>query len=245
MEISIRFSSADIEAVRALIEEMKGDAIVKDRQRRNVERHDLDISRGTIWKTHIGCLLTSQQRSGVGSPIQRFLDSLSPLLSIEHSEGQKDLKQLAQAELKGAKGIRFTDKISEHISTNHERLSTGMWGNLLDILQPLALVPSTQEEERKAAEHIPSILKGFGPKQSRNLLQWLGLTQHEIPIDSRIIKWLKENGNSTAKALLPPPAFSDKDYYCCILDAIQDLCRDAQVLPCMFDAAVFASIEKP
>ena len=29
-------------------------------------------------------------------------------------------------------------------------------------------------------------LAGFGPKQARNLLQGLGLTRYEIPIDSRI-----------------------------------------------------------
>ncbi|NTU52315.1 MAG: hypothetical protein HGA97_01155 [Chlorobiaceae bacterium] len=224
---------------------MKDDEIVVDRQHRNVDRYDLDISRGKVWKTHIGCLLTSQQKSSVGSPIQRFLDSSSQLLSIGHCDSLNDLKEFAFKELKESPGIRFTDKISEHINTNHDRLSKGRWSELLDILHPFVLTPCSKEEERAAAERIPDILKGFWPKQSRNFLQWLGLTQYEIPIDSRIIKWLKETGNSTTKALLPPAAFSDKDYYCCILDAIQGLCRDAQVLPCMFDAAVFASIKNP
>jgi len=36
-------------------------------------------------------------------------------------------------------------------------------------------------------------LKGIGPKQSRNLRQALGLLRYEIPIDSRIVKWLNLN----------------------------------------------------
>jgi hypothetical protein len=43
---------------------------------------------------------------------------------------------------------------------------------------------ATKFEERKCAEMINDTLLGFGPKQSRNLLQRLGLTKYEIPIDS-------------------------------------------------------------
>ena len=39
--------------------------------------------------------------------------------------------------------------------------------------------------ERETARWIASRLVGFGPKQSRNLLQSLGLGRYEIPLDSR------------------------------------------------------------
>ena len=243
MNIEISFCVSDIDLVRNLIEQMKGDKILVDRQYRNVERHDIDISRGKIWKTHIGCLLTSQQKSSVGSPIQRFLDSASPLLSLDHCNGLNDVKHLAYEALDNERGIRFKDRISTFISANHGHLSTGGWSDLFDILQPLATTPRSKEEERDSAEKISAILTGFGPKQSRNFLQWLGLTQHEIPIDSRIIKWLKGKGNSVTMSMLSPSGLADKDYYCCILDAIQGLCNEAGVLPCMFDAAVFASMD--
>jgi hypothetical protein len=35
------------------------------------------------------------------------------------------------------------------------------------------------------AGYIQETFEGFGPKQSRNLLQALGLTRYEIPIDIR------------------------------------------------------------
>ena len=63
----------------------------------------------------------------------------------------------------------------------------------------------------------------------------LGLTIHEIPIDSRVAGWLKANG-------LPVkyPLTNERDY-CRVLDDIQELCRRAKIVPCLFDAAVFAA----
>lgn len=83
-------------------------------------------------------------------------------------------------------------------------------------------------------------MSGFGPKQSRNLLQWLGLTRHEIPIDSRVMSWLNDNG-------FPLPMSSRlllyNDYYEFVENGIHELCRLCNVFPCVFDAAVFASFD--
>jgi hypothetical protein len=47
--------------------------------------------------------------------------------------------------------------------------------------------------ERIVARVLDEQLRGIGPKQSRNLLQELGLTRYEIPLDSRVAGWLNEN----------------------------------------------------
>jgi hypothetical protein len=112
-------------------------------------------------------------------------------------------------------------------------------------LSPFKETPQPKETERICATGVDKLLKGFGPKQSRNLLQWLGLTQHEIPIDSRVIKWLRGLGKSDSLHLLSSTALGEAGYYCCIMDTIQALCGEAEVLPCIFDASVFASFEKP
>ena len=78
----------------------------------------------------------------------------------------------------------------------------------------------------------------FGPKQARNLLQGLGLTKHEIPLDSRIANWLKEFGFAVEN---PESAFLTPRSYERILDSIHELCRRCDVLPCILDAAIFAS----
>lgn len=81
---------------------------------------------------------------------------------------------------------------------------------------------------------------GIGPKQARNLLQGLGLTRYEIPIDSRISKWLEEFGFPVP---LSAAALSDGRYYHFISTAIVELCEHCDVYPCVLDAAVFSSVD--
>lgn len=81
---------------------------------------------------------------------------------------------------------------------------------------------------------------GLGPKQARNLLQALGMTIYEIPIDSRIADWLKKN---EFPLTVCSSALQDQDYYHFVSDGIQKLCSSANVLPCVFDAAIFSSYD--
>ncbi|MGH7813577.1 MAG: hypothetical protein ACREQI_06195 [Candidatus Binataceae bacterium] len=94
--------------------------------------------------------------------------------------------------------------------------------------------------ERQAAALIDDF-RGFGPKQSRNLWQWLGLTRYEIPLDSRVTRWLNEN--HIFPFALSAQALNDENYYAFVMDGIQKVCDAAQVLPCVFDAAVFSDGE--
>jgi hypothetical protein len=80
----------------------------------------------------------------------------------------------------------------------------------------------------------------FGPKQSRNLLQSLGLSRYETPIDSRIVKWLNEFGFPLR---LSAPALADRHYYAFVMEGFQQICRACEVMPCVLDAAIFASFD--
>jgi len=95
--------------------------------------------------------------------------------------------------------------------------------------------------ERKAANLVAKNLSGFGTKQPRNLWQTLGLFRFEIPLDSRITKWLNENGFPVR---LSATALADKNYYEFVMTGIQKLCETCDVLPCVFDAAVFSSCDQ-
>ena len=99
----------------------------------------------------------------------------------------------------------------------------------------------TTETERKSAELIIDNLKGFGPKQSRNLLQSLGLTKIEIPVDSRIIKWLTAFGFPLK---LSATALSDESYYNFVLVGFQRICEACDIFPCVMDAAIFSSFDE-
>ena len=244
MKIDITFSQDDVAKVREIITRMAGHAIVVDRQQRNIERRDIELSHTTIWERQIGCLLTTRQKSSENSAVQRFIQSGSPLLSLCQCERTEDVTDLATSELSKFGGIRRTTVIPKQIAYNFRWLTAGGWNEIDALLAPLGKAPQPKETERACASGIDRLLKGFGPKQSRNLLQWLGLTQYEIPIDSRILKWLKILGDGHSLDLLSSVALGETEYYCCILDKIQDLCAEAEAFPCIFDASVFASFEK-
>ena len=81
---------------------------------------------------------------------------------------------------------------------------------------------------------------GFGPKQARNLWQWLGLTRYEIPIDSRVAKWVN-GGNLSFK--IDSKKLGAGRYYELLADQIRVICVAAEVLPCVLDACIFAAAD--
>jgi hypothetical protein len=84
--------------------------------------------------------------------------------------------------------------------------------------------------------------EGFGPKQARNVLQALGLTRYEIPIDSGITEWL--NNKLRFPFEVSAASLGDKHYYRLVSDAICQLCESCGELPCVLDAAIFASRDR-
>src|SRR5262249_17803066 len=77
--------------------------------------------------------------------------------------------------------------------------------------------------EEAAARYIDQHFAEFGPKQSRNFWQSLGLTRHVFVLDSRIIKWLRKtlqfkNGLLTASGL------GDPQYYIFVSTILLELC---------------------
>jgi hypothetical protein len=78
-------------------------------------------------------------------------------------------------------------------------------------------------------------LAGLGPKQSRNLWQWLGLTRYEIPLDIRVTRWVNENLTTKIDA----KRLWQLKYYESVLDNLEAICEEAELLPCELDAAAF------
>lgn len=157
----------------------------------------------------------------------------------------KNVKSLVNSTLTDFGGIRFIENISKRAAANFEKLENGGWTELLTWLEKLKEqrlqppIPSHHQLERQAALYMDKY-EGFGPKQSRNFWQALGLTRYEFVIDSRITDWLK-------KTKFPVPlssaALGDEAYYVFISVILRELCIKAEVLPCVLDAAVFASYD--
>jgi hypothetical protein len=185
------------------------------------------------------CLLTTQQRSGPESAIARFIRTQPFPLNYERCLQQDDVQSWVYQTLTDFGGIRRTNKIADELNTNLTHLQERLWLETGHILDQLCR-PHEAKQERKAAEFIRQNFKGFGPKQSRNFLQMLGLSVYEIPIDSRITKWLNKFGFPLQ---LQATSLYDTHYYNLVSDGIQELCRQSDIYPCLLDAAIFASFD--
>lgn len=242
MRIQWLYDDGDLARLRAFVARYTRHPFVERRRARNVARTEiLDLSRRQVWWAHLGCLLTTQQRSGADSPVNRLLDEEPFPLSLDRCLAAPSVRELVQSQLEEAGGIRFPPKIAVMADANLAWLQGGGW-TMLD-KQIVALgQPTSIERERGVARWVDLSLKGFGPKQSRNFLQWLGLTRFEIPLDSRVVRWANDFGFPVH---LSAAGLADEAYYEFVLDGLQMMCNALDVLPCELDAMIFIQSEPP
>lgn len=239
MNVEWVFSARDVDVVIGLVGAQESDAFFLFRKKRNVDRDRPAPSKERFWMAMVGCLLTTRQRAGPGYPVNRFLN-LDPFpLRYEECVRQDNLESYVQNTISTFGGIRMAPTIAKHANTNLGRLERGSFEYLIAMLLDLE-GKRDKRAERTIARTIDIELIGFGPKQSRNLIQWIGSSVYEIPLDSRIIRWITEK---LSLKFLEANRLSDLSYYEKVLDSVQELCASANVLPCLFDAAVFSSFD--
>ncbi len=239
MEIHWQISEADVGKVRVFLDRHKDSPFVKNRISRNIEKSAPKVTKDLFWEAMISCLLTTQQRSGPDSAVTRFICTNPFPLNYPACSSQTNLSHFVSKTISDFGGLRMANKIAEAVLNNLGWLESGGWQRIFRIVDSLEDNEKI-EIERESAEFIDDHLKGFGPKQARNLLQSLGLTKYEIPVDSRIIKWLNEFGFPIK---LSSAGLNDKNYYNFILDGLQQLCQRSGVYPCVLDAAIFSSFD--
>ncbi len=237
MNIHWNISQADIEKVKKVITENEN-AFLQARELRNVKKQNIVISKDKILKTMIMCLLTSQQRSGPNSTVGQFL-RLDPFpVTIEKLTTGNNVEEFIKDILQQNRLKRYVNRISSFFALNYEKIVEKNW-TLINDLEELKISDS-KIKERNIADNLANDFNGFGPKQSRNFLQAIGLTKYEIPIDSRITTWLNDFAFPVALTSSP---LGDKGYYHFVSDGIQELCEKAEIYPCMLDAAIFSSFD--
>lgn len=240
MKIIWKIDNNDIKKVKDFYELRQDYSYVRQRIERNIKKSVKLPKKEDFWSVMIACLLTTQQRSGPKSAVTRF-NAFKPFpLNYSNCVIQTNLRKHTENTITNFGGIRRAKTIGEEVSINLLWLEEGGWEEIFATLKKLQM-NRTKSEERQAADFIDKNLKGFGPKQARNLLQELGLTRYEIPIDSRIIKWLNSFG---FPILLSSAALSDRNYYNLISDGFQILCEKANLYPCVLDAAIFSSFDE-
>ncbi len=236
----------DALVIRKLMDAFANDGFVMERTRDNVMGPAPLWSQEQFWCTLMGCLLTTQQKSTTGMPVSRFLSTDPFPLSLSACRAHPVL-DFVRNTLTAFGGIRFTTKIAWQAKENLERLEKGDWAKVEKLFARLKSQrerdpqPSDKASERDAARFVDDAFLGFGPKQARNLWQWLRLTRYEIPLDSRVSKFV----NDHLSLQMDVSKLGYADYYESCLDHIQGACAAAGVLPCVFDAAAFNDENKP
>ncbi len=231
---------SDAKRVQSFVKKWLDDPFVRARIERNLADSKPAVTREAFWSGVYACLLTTQQRSGPTSPVTKFLLLDPSPLRLSSCENRKNIPAYATRILSEFGGLRRTTIIGKELKTNLPMLRGKAWEDVHQHLETVRL-KQTVDAERAAANFIKTKFRGFGPKQSRNLLQYLGLSRYEVPLDSRVTKWLRAFGFPIG---LSAAVLADSYYYEFVLDAVQVLCHRAKVYPCLLDAAIFASFDK-
>jgi hypothetical protein len=239
--VKLQWEIEPSDIAKAFFEAHKQNPFVRNRFLRNVERTTHKLSKDYFWQKLVGCLLTTQQRSGPESAVTRFTMSKPYPLSYPNCLQSMALKGYVFRTITQFGGLRRGKTIARETESNLIWLEDDGWGEVSRLYE-MVNRNHTPQVERQAAEIISNNMLGFGPKQSRNLLQDLGLTKYETPIDSRITKWLNEFGFPIH---LSANALSDPNYYSLIEDGFQVLCNAIGTFPCLMDAAIFSSFDPP
>lgn len=251
-KVEWRFSDREIERIRAIVTSQSENPFFRKRRERNVDPADIHISEDQFWNAHLAALLTSQQRSGPDSSVSQFIKHEIHTLSLRRCRRAGDVNKYVSEKLDNHGGIRYYNNIGEACEINLDRLDSSGWQELWDILDSLIEKRrrDPQDGDNEAERHVATLLTSglsgeglhrIGSKQSRNLLQILGLTRYEIPLDSRITRWL--NSELDLPYYVSSDGLGNEEYYHFIIDIVQDGCSAAEVLPCLFDAAVFSSYD--
>lgn len=240
MNFNWEIEDGDIAKVQALLDTQRDDPFVRSRIERNLADKKALPTKEQVWWSFVACRVTSQQRSGPTSPVSRLLSVLPFPLDHDKVASQTDRQSFIEATIKANGGIRFSTAIALDLATNLERLEVSEWQVLMDHLDGLRHQHDAALE-REVADYLAATFRGLGPKQSRNLIQSLGLALYEIPIDSRITKWLNGFGFPVR---LTSGALGDRAYYEFVSDGVQALARACNVYPCVLDAAIFSSFDK-
>jgi thermostable 8-oxoguanine DNA glycosylase len=235
--------SFETEAIRATVRGVQGDPL--GRRKWNVDGMLSPTPPETFWEWLTRSLLSSRQSSRKGSANWRLENGIDPFPLPFEGFSFLDESKINER----LKRFRFNQRIAKQLLANYDWLfsagngwSTTVQPLLEQLLDQRNSEPKAahKELERTAANILVRSLQGIGPKQARNLLQSLGLTRYEIPLDSRVVAWLQVRlgWNIVMEAL------SRAHYYEDLLDRVQASCESAGVLPALFDAAVFDKMER-
>jgi len=240
MKIDWKITNEDISKITGIINKYSSESFVINRKNRNLKSETIILSNETIWHALLQSLLTTQEKSGPGSPVVNLISENPFPLSLLEIKASSDPKKYIYDVLTNHR-LHYYNNKTDWIFTNYNLMTAEYVQDITDTLNKLKNANSI-DEERLVAHKVADDFKGIGPKQSRNFLQMQGLTKYVLPIDSRLTSWFNDNNLFPFK--IDAGSLSSINFYEFIEDGIQELCKQANVYPCILDACIFVSFNK-
>lgn len=248
MRFHLEIEDSDVQRLREAYQRLREHRFVRERAALNVDPLVQRPTEEDIWRWLAMAVSTSQQRSSPGTRMWDLWTADPCPLRLEAVRASyPDIAANVERTLMAWGGIRSYHRIGGFLQANYTKLfdkgEIESLDGLLDQLWQLRQRPPQWDEEARLAERIICgrtlrlKLEGIGPKQCRNWLLNAHLLRYEVPLDSRVVKFLEP--------MMPPnftlsrAALSDEAYYLFVEDAVQAVCRQAGIFPCVADAVMF------
>lgn len=235
----MKFTKSVLNKYQKLIDNNLETEFAQRRYERNVLRKDIHLSKEAFWEALVLGILTS-----VAPNNDSYRKDIKQL-KITDYEFMKDVEDITE-HVQKLKGMGLNGRVkAQSITMAMERLEKN-WKELKKHLETI-FKDTTLEKERSVARYVRENFYQIGLKQSRNIIQMMGLSQYVTPLDSRIVSTLKEY-----KGIEPIPdekgalkaALQNESWYLGIEDQLNELCVNLGVKPCILDACAFVSKER-
>jgi hypothetical protein len=238
MNIEWQITSTDKACVKALVEKQQESVLVRYAYARNLAESKSPITKERLWRAMVCMRLTTLARVSPTGKLAKFQCHVPFPLAYNSIRKQQSRESFILNTIRTYEVRTHRRVISRQLSNNFDLFEGGELSRALDQCNRLVHL-GKRETEAAVADYIVENFEGFGPKQSRNVLQALGLTRYEMPIDSRVTDWLNEE--LEFPFTVTSGALSDRHYYRLILDVICKLCEECGIFPCVLDAAIFGA----
>jgi thermostable 8-oxoguanine DNA glycosylase len=236
MEIIWKISDSDINKIRDFIKKYKSPNVEKIINR-NIKHIDTVIDKDSLLRAMLICLMSSDTDFYPESKIEQMFNKKPYLLSYEFLLKVSNIEYAFKNIFQPSGITKYLNKVPKYFSTNFNFLVETNWELELEINRSIKH-ELTKDDERKLADRVDKSFKGFGSKEARSFLLALGVTKYEIPIDYKLINWLK---NFDFPINFSKIALQDILFYHFVSDGIQKLCEISDIYPCVLYTSIISS----
>jgi thermostable 8-oxoguanine DNA glycosylase len=238
MELIWKFREADTNRIRDFVQKYENPNVHKIKNK-NINHVDRVIDKDSLLRAMLICLMSSETDSYPESKIEQIFSKKPFLLSSQYLFKVSNIELAFQEAFQTFGVTKYLKKVPMYFSTNFDFLVETDWDLESEINRSLEH-ELTKYDERKLADRVDKSFKGFGSKEARSFLLALGVTKYEIPIDYKLLKWLK---NFDFPIKFSKIALQDILFYHFVSDGIQKLCEISEIYPCVLYASIISSSE--